>query len=175
MDLKQRLADLEKRIKTNYQKLATFQERLDFAAGVAEQYDIECRIPKIRETIRDSQSEYWELLAQKAYTCGLAEVDASHAIVKVVPKVEQIVKQSSTKYPDEFMQKLQEILDKLNEPQTPAAAKLIAAVHLIPGILSCEMELGTEISLTSVFEGIKQLLKKNSTTRLTSSTHTTRN
>jgi hypothetical protein len=83
MYLKQRLADLEERIETNYQKLAKFQKTLDFAAGVAEQYDIECRISKIRETIRDSQSEYWELLAQKAYTCGLAEVDASNAIMRL--------------------------------------------------------------------------------------------
>jgi hypothetical protein len=35
------------------------------------------------------------------------------------------------------------------------------------------MELGTEISLTSVFGGIKKLLKKNSPTRLPSSTHPT--
>ncbi|MEG3989127.1 hypothetical protein QUA13_18565 [Microcoleus sp. S28C3] len=160
MDLKQRLADLEKRIKTNYQKLAKFQERLDFAAGVAEQYDIECRIRKIRETIRDSQTEYWGLLVQEAYTCELAEVDASNAIIEVVPKVEQIVNKSSANYPDDLMRKLQEILDTLNEQHTPAAAKLIAALPLIPGILSCEMELGTEISLTSVFEGIKKLLKK---------------
>jgi hypothetical protein len=173
MSSKQRLADLEKRIETNYQKLAKFQERLDCAASIREQYDIESDIRKIRETIRDCQTEYWGLLAQEADTCKLAEVDVSNALVEVVPKVEQIVNKSSANYPDEFMQKLQEILDTLKEPQTPAAAKLIATLHLIPGILSCEMELGTEISLTSVFGGIKKLLKKNSPTRLPSSTHPT--
>lgn len=160
MDSQQWLADLEERIQTNYQKLAKFQERLDRTASVREQYDIEGDIPKIRKTIRDSQTEYWELLAQEAYTCKLAEVDVSDAIVEVGPKAERIVKQSSTKYPDDLMQKLQEILDKLNEPQTPAAAKLRAALPLIPGIMSYELELDTEISLKRVFEGIRQLLRK---------------
>ncbi|MEG4166053.1 MULTISPECIES: hypothetical protein [unclassified Microcoleus] len=129
-------------------------------------------LPQIRKY---EEEQSWWRLAEDARYCELAEVDASNAIIEVRPKVEEIVNKSSANYPDDLMRKLQEILDTLNEQQTPAAAKLIAAVHLIPGILSCEMELGTEISFTSVFEGIKQLLKKNSTNRVTSSTHTTSN
>jgi hypothetical protein len=83
-----RLADLEELLETNYQKLAKFQNRLDRTASIREEFDIEGDIPKIRKAIRDYEVEYWELLAQEARTCTVAEVDARNAIVEVVRTVE---------------------------------------------------------------------------------------
>lgn len=154
-----RLADLEELVETNYQKLAKFQKRLDRTASIREEFDIEGDIPKIRKAIRDYEAEYWELLAQEARTCEVAEVDASHAIIEVVPEVEIIANQTNDNYADEFMQLLREIRDKLNEPGLPATAKAKLALSLIPGILSYEVELDTESSLRRAFVPIKRLFR----------------
>jgi hypothetical protein len=158
--LAQRLAYLEEILDSLYETLGEAQKRRAFANDIFEKNAINQRLRKeILPEISKNEMEYWELLRQEASTGEVAEVDASQAIVEVVPKVEQIVNNCTTKYPDELMDKLKEILDKLNEPQTPAAAKLKAALPLIPGIMSYEVELDTENSLTRVFEGIRQLLR----------------
>jgi hypothetical protein len=63
-------------------------------------------------------------------------------------------------YADEFMQLLLEIRDKLNQPELPAAAKLKAALPLMPGILSYEVELDTESSLRRAVQPIKRLFRE---------------
>jgi hypothetical protein len=156
-----RLADLEKILDVEYKRLGFFQ--LKISEGVSadqEFYNTQQINNYIMPRIRQYEEEYWSILAAEAPSCEVAELDASYALVEVVPKIERIVNQSSTKYPDELMQKLQEILDKLNEPKTPAAAKLKAALPLVPFIMYYELELDTEILLRRVFERMRQLFKK---------------
>jgi len=154
-----RLTDLEELIETNYQKLAKFQKRLDRTASVREEFDIEGDIPKIRKTIRDYEAEYWEVLVEESRTCAVEEVDARNAIIEVVPEVEAIANQPSDNYADEFIQLLREIRDKLNEKELPAAAKLLSAWPLVPGILSYEVELDTESSLRRALQPIRRLFR----------------
>jgi dsDNA-specific endonuclease/ATPase MutS2 len=166
MNPKQRLADLEEILDSLYETLGNAQKRRAFANDVFEKDGINQRLRKeVLPEISKNEMEYWKLLEQEASTGEVAEADASQAIVEVVPKVAQIVNTSNTKYPDELMQKLQEILDTLNEQERPATNKLIAALPVIPGIISYQLEIDTEISLKMVFEGIRQLvtnaIKKN--------------
>jgi|SRR4028118_119195 hypothetical protein len=161
MDSKQRLADLEEILDSLYETLGEAQKRRAYANDIFEKNSIKQRLrQEVLPEIRNYEQEYWSLLAEEVPYCQVDEVAASKAIVEVVQKVEPIVNKSSANYPDEFMQKLQKILDTLKEPQTPAAAKLIVALPLIPGIMSYEIELDTEISLKRVFGGIKKLFKK---------------
>ena len=155
----QRLADLEELIETNYQKLAKFQKRLDRTASVREEFDIEGDIPKIRKVIRNYEAEYWALLAQETYSYAVEEDEASSAIVEVQAQVLQVIK-SQPNLNDELMQKLEAILEKLNQPETPVAAKAMLTLPLIPGILSYEFELDTENSLRRAFDPIKKLYKR---------------
>ncbi|MEG4318840.1 MULTISPECIES: hypothetical protein [unclassified Microcoleus] len=159
----QRLADLEKALELRYETLGKVKKRLAMTDEFFAKNAIELRIrEEVLPELRQCKAEYWELLAEEVRTCEVevAEVDASYALVEVVPKIERIVNQSSTKYPDELMQKLQEILYKLNEPKTPVAAKLKAALPLVPFIMNYELELDTEILLRRVFERMRQLFKK---------------
>lgn len=161
MDPKQRLADLEKTLDVEYKRLGFFQLKISEGVSADQEFYYTHQInnyimPRIRKY---EEEKYWWRLAAEARSCEVAEADASQAIVKVVQEVELIQSQPN-KYPNELMDKLQEIFDKLNEPQTPAAAKLKAALPLIPGILFYEVELDTEISLTRVFDRIKKVLKK---------------
>lgn len=161
MNSKQRLANLDKILGALYRQLGDFQ--LAIAEGISrdQRFYLNEKINnEIKPSIRQHEEEYWSILAKEALFCEVIEKEASDAIVEVVQKVELIQSQPHN-YPNELMQKLQEILDKLNEPQTPAAAaKLKAALPLVPGIMSYEVELDTENSLTRVFDRIKKLFKK---------------
>ncbi|MEG3967319.1 hypothetical protein QUA00_06765 [Microcoleus sp. T2B6] len=159
MNSKQRLADLENILDSLYETLGEAQKRRAYANDIFEKNSIKQRLRReVLPEIRKYEEEYWSLLAEEPPDC-VDEVAASHAIVKVVEEV-KLIQSQPNQYPDEFMQKLQKILDKVNEPQTPAAGKLIATLPFIPGIMSYELELDTEISLKRVFAGIKKLLKK---------------
>lgn len=158
--LAQRLADLEEILDSLYETLGEAQKRRAYANDIFEKDAINQRLRK--ETLPEiskNEIKYWELLAQEASIGEVAEVDASQAIVEVVPKLEQIVNNSTTNYPNELMQKLQEILDTLTEQERPVANKLIATLPIIPYIMSYQLEIDTEISLKRVFEGIRQLLR----------------
>jgi hypothetical protein len=155
-----RLADLEETLDSFYETLGESQKRLAYANDIFEKNSIKQRIRKeVLPELRQCEAEYWDVLAQEARSCVVEEVDASHAIVEVVREVEQIENQSSTNYPDELMQLLLEIRDKLNEPGQPAAAKAKLALPLVPGILSYEVELDTENSLRRAFQPIRRLFK----------------
>lgn len=155
-----RLADLEKILELRYETLGEVETDLAMTTSIFEKTAIKQKIrEQVLPEIRKYEAEYWDVLAQEARSCVVEEVDASHAIVEVVREVEQIENQSSTNYPDELMPLLLDIRDKLNEPGQPAAAKLKAALPLVPGIVSYEVELDTESSLRRAVEPIKRLFR----------------
>jgi hypothetical protein len=156
----QRLADLEKILKFKYETLGQVQIELTMKTDPFDKIAIKLKIrEQLMPEILQYETEYWSILEKHTEKCVVEEVDARNAIVKVVQEV-KLIQIQPNKYSDEFMQKLQEILDKLNEPQTPAAAKLKAALPLIPLFMSYEVELDTEISLKRVFDRIKKLFKQ---------------
>jgi hypothetical protein len=115
--------------------------------------------PKLSAFVRVYEREYWQELAQKANCYEPEEVDARNVIVEVEAQVIRVI-ESQPNVNDEWMQKLQTILDKLNEPETPATAKAKFALNLIPGIFVYEFEVDTENTLRTVFQPIKRLFQK---------------
>lgn len=106
--------------------------------------------PNLSAFVRVYEDEYCEQLAQ----------NATNAIVEIRTQVAQVIQaQPDTNY-YELMEKLQEIFNKLNEPEKVAAARVKLAFNLIPGILSYEVELGTESPLRNVFQPIKRLVEE---------------
>jgi hypothetical protein len=157
----QRLADLEKILELRYKILGDAEKRLAITDEIFAKSYIQQRIrEEVLPELHQYEAEYWEVLTQEARTCAVEEVEAQNAIVKIVPEVEAIANQPSANYAYEFMELLLEIRDKLNKPETPAAAKLKAALPLVPGILSYEVELDTESSLRRAFQPIRRLFKE---------------
>lgn len=155
-----RLVDLEELLKTNYQKLTKFQNRLDRTASVREEFDIEGDIPKIRKAIRDYEAEYWEVLAQEARNCAVEEVEAQKAIVEVVHEIEIMENNPDANYPAQLLNLLQQIRDNLNKPETPVEGKVKLVLNLLPGVITYEVELDTEKALRKVKEPIKRLFRE---------------
>lgn len=153
--LKQRLADLEDLLELDYEKLAEHKQELSVTASPNVRNEVKQRIKRdIMPRIRQNEANYWSLLRQFASGIEIAEAEAETAITTIVQDVEII---QAKPMPDEVLQKLQEILDKLNEPGTAAAAKAKFAVNVIPGVLAYEFELDTENTLRQVFHPLKQL------------------
>ncbi|MCC3573342.1 MAG: hypothetical protein JGK30_14715 [Microcoleus sp. PH2017_40_RAT_O_B] len=155
-----RLTDLEKTLELRYETLGEAEKDLAMTTNTFEITSIKQRIrERVLPDIRKCEAEYWQLLAQEARTCDVAEAEASDAIIEVVQEAELIQSQPD-KYPAELMQKLQAILDKLNEPGQLAAGKAKLVLSLIPGLVSYELEMDTESSLRRVFQPIKRMYKK---------------
>ncbi len=155
-----RLADLEETLDSLYETLGEAHKRLAYANDIFEKNSIKQRIRKeVLPELHQYEAEYWQLLAQEARSCEVEEVDARNAIVEVVQEVELIESKPNANYPNELMQLLLEIRDKLNEPGQLAAAKAKLALPLVPGILSYEVELDTESSLRRAFQPIRRLFK----------------
>jgi hypothetical protein len=115
--------------------------------------------PKLSTFVRVYEIEDWQQLAQRANNYELEEVDARNAIVEVEAQVVRVI-ESQPNVNDDLIRLFVEIRDKLNEPGIPPAEKAKLTLHLIPGILSYEVELDTEKSLRRVFQPIKRLFQK---------------
>ncbi len=113
---------------------------------------------KLSAFVRVYETEYWQKLAQKANYYEPEEVDARNVIIEVEAQVVRVIESQPNN--DELMRLLVEIRDNLQEPGTPASAKLKAALPLIPGILSYEFEVDTENSLRTVLQPIRRLFQK---------------
>ncbi len=154
------LADLEETLDSLYETLGEAQKRLGYANDIFEKNAIKQRIRKeVSPEICKYEAEYWNLLAQETRSYAVEEDEASSAIVEVQAQVVRVI-ESQPNLNEELMQKLQAIIDKLNEPETPVAAKAMLVLPLIPGILSYEVELDTEKSLRMAFDPIKNLCKR---------------
>jgi hypothetical protein len=153
--LNQRLANLEYLLELDYDKLAEQEQELSITASPNVRNEAKQRIKRdIMPRIRNNEVEYWSLLREFANRSEIAEPEAQTAIATIVQDAEII---QTKPMPDEVLQKLQEILNKLNEPGTAAAAKAKFAVNVIPGVLAYEFELDTETTLRQVFRPLKQL------------------
>jgi hypothetical protein len=153
--LKQRLTNLEELLEMDYEKLFKNQKALSISASPNMHNEAEQTIKReIMPRIREHEAEYWSLLRQFANASEIAEPEAQIAIATIVQDAETI---QAKPMPDQVLQKLQEILDKLNEPGTAASAKAKFAVNVVPGVLAYEFELDTESALRRVFHPLKQL------------------
>ncbi len=161
MPLSKRLVEAEKVLDLRYEALSQAQKRLAMTDEIFAKTAIQQRIKEeVLPELRQCEAEYWELLAQESRSCTVAEDDAGNAIVEVVREVQVIESKSNADYPDEVIQLLEEIRNKLNEPGNPAAAKAKLALSLIPGILAYEVELDTETALRKAFQPVRQLFKE---------------
>lgn len=161
MPLNRRLADLEKNLRLWYETLGSmeqdFARTYDSRAKIAIQQQIR---DEIQPQIRKYETEYWQLLVQESDSFIIEDSDADNAIVEIIQTVDKFKQHIDNSYPDDAIQLLIEIRDKLNQPGKPAAAKLKAALPLLPLFVSYEVEVDTESLLRKVFPTFSRIFKK---------------
>jgi hypothetical protein len=159
-----RLSQIEKNLELLQEQLGGKEEAL-IRAPQEEKIRIKQQIRELRKEIREQEENYWLVIAQQTKTVEIPEQEAEIIVAEIVEEVGQIEVQRQ--YPDEVVQILQEIRDKLNQPGETAAAKLKAVISSIPPFIgiSYEAELDTENFLQRhfpTFQDWAKVLKKKS-------------
>lgn len=158
MALDPRLIDIEKNLELLYEKLSAMERDRIMAYDAEAKISIEQRIREsVLPQIRRSETQYWQRLAQEANSLTINEIDANNAVIEIAEIIDQ---SSDGQYPDQMIQLLTEIRNKLNEEGKASSAKLKAALPLLPPFLSYEVELETQGMLRRMFLILSRLLKK---------------
>jgi DNA repair exonuclease SbcCD ATPase subunit len=155
-----RLRQLEKNLTRLREQLGGKENAL-ITAPAEEKIRIKQQIRDLHDEIHPYEQEYWQILADEAGTLSIEEPQAEIVVAEIVQEVGQIEAQPSANYPDEVLQILRQIRDKLNEPGTPAAAKLKGVISSIPPFIgvSYEAELDTENFLRKHFPTFTRWIK----------------
>ena len=153
-----RLSQIEENLELLQEQLGGKENALILAAP-EEEIRINQQIRKLRKKIREQEEEYWQVLARQTKTEEIPEHEAEVIVAEIVEEVGQIEVQRQ--YPDEVVQILQEIRDKLNQPGPTAAAKLKGVISSIPPFvgISYEAELDTENVLQQHFPTFRKWAK----------------
>ena len=153
-----RLSQIEKNLELLQEQLGGKEETL-IRSAQEEKIRIKQQIRELRKEIREQEEEYWQVLAQQTKTVEIPEQEAEIIVAEIVEEVGQIEVQRQ--YPDEVLQILQEIRDRLNQPGPTAAAKLKGVISSIPPFvgISYEAELDTENFLQQHFPTFRKLAK----------------
>jgi hypothetical protein len=159
--LNRKLTDLEEALDSLYDTLGDARKRFSYANDIFERNSIKQRVQKeVLPDIRKAELEYWQLLAQEIPTWTLDEAAASNAIAEVIQTTQVITQNTTNQYPDQAIQLLTEILNKLNEPGKSSSAKLKATIPLLPPFVSYELEFETQGILQRLFPTFSRLLSK---------------
>jgi predicted helicase len=146
-----RLSQLEKNLKSLRNQQHALEEEAILTTGLPKIQAEQRLEEQIKPKIREYEKEYLQVLAQQTKTVEIPEHEAEVIVAQIVEEVGQIEVQGQ--YPDEVVQILQEMRDKLNEPGPTAAAKLKGVISSIPPFvgISIEGEFDTENFLQQHF------------------------
>ena len=153
------LIDIEKSITRLKRQLSDKRNTLVTIAP-EEKERIRQQIEDLREEIQRFEQKKWKILAEPSESLDFPEPEAETAVVEIVGAVTQLETQPVA-YPDEMMQILREIRDKLNEPGPTAAGKLKGILSSFPPFvgITYEAELDTENFAHKYFPTFTKLIK----------------
>ncbi|MFM9263940.1 hypothetical protein [Tychonema sp. BBK16] len=154
-----RLSHLQSEVKGYYEQLAG-KETAKRLAEEAEKVRIQQQIDKLKKELGKFEREYWTRWRMEIAGLTMPEADAEALATGMLQEVEILEIEPQVQGNAELMQVLHEIKAALSKPGTPAAGKLKAAIPLLPGVISYEMELDTEGLLRRVFPTFCQVADK---------------
>jgi hypothetical protein len=145
-----RLSQRQSEVQKYYKQLAG-REKAKRLARFEDKELLQQQIDELKEELGSVEREYW--LRWRAEIAGLTipETDAEIVASQLRQEVEFLEIEPAVQSNAELMTVLQQIKAELSKPGIPAAGKLKAAIPLLPGVISYEMELDTEGLLRRVF------------------------
>ena len=155
-----RLADVQNKLNMLYEQLSGKEKAL-LLAEESEKTRIEQQIRLTWERIHRYESEYTITLSQQVKRQALPEPVAETVTAELVDEIEVL---TPLQHHDDVKTLLQEILQELQKPDSPASAKLKVAIPLIPNVVSYELEGDTESvvrrlfpTFVKMYEGLRSL------------------
>jgi len=157
--ISKRLSHLQSEVKGYYDQLAG-KETAKRLAEDAEKVRIQQGIDKLKKELGSVERDYWLRWRTEIAGLTIPEADAEIVASELVREVEFLEIEPAVQSNAELMKVLQQIKAALSKPGIPAAGKLKAAIPLLPGVISYEMELDTEGLLRRVFPTVCNFVDK---------------
>ena len=151
-----RLSHLQTEIEGYYEQLAGKESALR-TIEESEKVRIEQQIRKLKQDIAKIQGEYWVLLRLQTARLEITDADAEIVTAEIMQEVEILQYQPTVQSNAELVKLLTEIKAELTKPGISGSGKLKAAISLLPGFLSYEIELDTEGLLRRLFPTFSKL------------------
>lgn len=164
-DVESRLQDVEKNI-TRLNRQLSNKRNTSVTIAPEEKERIRQQIEDLREEIQQFEQdrskilqEKSQILAEQAEALEIPETEAKNAVTEIVEAVTQIETQPDP-CPDEVLQLLRQIRDKLNAPGPTAAGKLKGVISSSPPFIQLvyEAELDTGNFAHKYFPTLRKLL-----------------
>lgn len=155
-----RLSQLEDQLTLLQEQLAGVEEA-KILARLEDKPLLEQRIRKLKQEIRPIETEYWQTAARSANQLDIPEAEAEVAVGEIVEAVTELEAHPVAAYPDEMLQLLREIRDKLNAPGATASAKVKGMISSMPPFIgiSFEPELDVEKFVQKNFPTFRKLIR----------------
>jgi SPX domain protein involved in polyphosphate accumulation len=155
-----RLPQIEKLLKSLYRQYNVIEQDIIDNQNPKAKAQSMGQLEDLKPDIRKYEEEYIRELQKEEERLIFAESDAQAVIDVVVEEVTR-VEANPKAYPDELLQQVREIREKLDQPSTSAALKIKPVISLLPpGIgLVIEGELDTENFLRRNFPAFIQLIR----------------
>ncbi|MEG4235885.1 hypothetical protein QUA40_28185 [Microcoleus sp. Pol11C3] len=154
-----RLSHLQSEVQKYYKQLAG-REKAKRLAHFEDKELLQQQIDELKEELRSVEGEYWLRWGREIAGLTIPEADAEIVASQLVREVEFLEIEPAVQSNAELMTVLEGIKAALSKPGIPAAGKLKAAIPLLPGLISYEMELDTEGLLRLVFPTFCSLADK---------------
>jgi ribosomal protein L29 len=154
-----RLAHLQAEIEGYYEQLAGKESALR-TIEESEKVRIEQQIRKVKQDLAKIQGEYWLLFKSQTARLDISDADADIVTAEIIQEVEILAYQPKVQSNAELVKLLTEIKAELTKPEIPGSGKLKAAIPLLPGFLSYELELDTAGLLRRLFPTFSKLAGK---------------
>jgi hypothetical protein len=154
-----RLSHLQSQVQGYYKQLAG-REKAKRLARFEDKELLQQQIDELKKELGSVEREYWLRWQAEIARLTIPEADAETVASELVREVEFLEIEPAVQSNAELMNVLQEIKAELIKPEIPAAGKLKAAIPLLPGLISYEMELDTEGLLRRVFPTVCNFVDK---------------
>jgi hypothetical protein len=154
-----RLSHLQSEVQGYYKQLAN-KETAKRTARFEDKELLQQQIDVLKKELGSVEREYWLRWQAEIARLTIPEADAEIVASEFVREVEFLEIEPAVQSNAELMNVLQEIKAELIKPEIPAGGKLKAAIPLLPGLISYEMELDTEGLLRRVFPTVCNFVDK---------------
>jgi hypothetical protein len=154
-----RLSHLHELLEGYYEDLNCKQIALrDIEAS--EKARIERQIRPVKQKIAEIQDEYLILLKSQTARLDITDADAEIATAEIIQEVEILQYQPIVQGNAELVKLITKLTAELTKPGISYSGKLKAAIPLLPGFVSYEMELDTEGLLQRLLPALTNLAGK---------------
>jgi hypothetical protein len=154
-----RLFHLQTEVEAYYEQLSGIEK----ARRLAPQEDktrLQQKIRELQTELSSAERDYWLRWEAEASGLTIPETEAEVMVGELLTEVDSLAVSPTVQANTELMKLLQEIKAELTKTETPGSGKLKAAIPLLPGFLSYELELDTEGLLRRLFPLFCNLAKK---------------